>query len=560
MKLNWSTACKDWEKRIIEKKTLIPFKPLFPEQAEMALNVFKELVLVDVAGSPKMGEVTRDWVFDFVAAIFGAYNADTGERLINEFFLLISKKNTKSTIAAGIMLTALILNWRNSAELLILAPTKEIADNSFIPARDMIKADDELNDLFNISEHTRTITHHVTKATLKVVAADTNTVGGKKASYILVDEVHLFGKINGSESMLREARGGLASRPEGFTIYLTTQSDEQPAGVMASQLSYARAVRDGRIENPSYLPVLYEFPKKYIEEGLYKDPKYFYVTNPNLGASVSEKFLLVEYQKAEEAGEESLRDFFAKHLNIEIGLNLRDRRWLGADYWEQAARAFTLEELIERSEVITIGGDGGGLDDLLGMAVLGREKGTRKWLLWNRAWCHDKVLDLRKLIAEQLRDYEKDGDLRIIEQSGVDCKEFGEICAQVYRSGKLDQVGLDPLMVGGLIDGIVEAGVPMDLVKGIGQGMHLMGYMHTTERKLAEGNLYHANQRMMAWCVGNARLHVKNNIAYITKQSSGKSKIDPLIATLNAAGLMSLVPDSKGDIGDFIGNMIMVGI
>lgn len=558
--MEWTTACPDWEERIVESRSLIPCKPLFPEQAEMALRVFKELVLVDVAGSPKIGEVTLEWVLDFVAVIFGAYDASTGERLINEFFLLISKKNTKSTIAAGVMLTAQILNWRNSAELLILAPTKEVADNSFIPARDMIKADPELDALFNISEHTRTITHRVTKATLKVIAADSNAVGGKKASYILIDEVHLFGKINGSESMLREARGGLASRPEGFTIYLTTQSDEAPAGIMSSLLMYARGVRDGRIDNPAFLPVLYEFPKKYIEEGLYKDPKYFYVTNPNLGASVSEKFLLTEYQKAEEAGEESLRDFFAKHLNIEIGLNLRDKRWLGADFWEEQAIEVTLEELIERSEVITIGGDGGGLDDLLGMAVIGREKETRNWLLWNRAWCHEKVLELRKNIAEQLRDYERDGDLVIIKQSGDDCAQFGEICAQVYKSGKLDKIGLDPLMVGGLIDGIIEAGVPEELIVGVAQGYKLAGYIQTTERKLAEGALFHANQRLMTWCVGNARVEVRGNNALVTKQSSGKSKIDPLIATFNAASLMSLNPESKGNFGDFINNMVMVGI
>lgn len=558
--MKWTTACKDWETKIIKGESLIPLKPLFPEQAEMALNVFKELVLVDVAGSPKMGEVTREWVFEFVSAIFGAYNSESGERLINEFFLLISKKNTKSTIAAGIMLTALILNWRNSAELLILAPTKEVADNSFIPARDMIKADPELDALFNISEHTRTITHRVTKATLKVTAADSNTVGGKKASYILIDEVHLFGKINGSESMLREARGGLASRPEGFTIYLTTQSDEAPAGIMSSLLMYARGVRDGRIDNPAFLPVLYEFPKKYIEEGLYKDPKYFYVTNPNLGASVSEKFLITEYQKAEEAGEESLRDFFAKHLNIEIGLNLRDKRWPGADFWEDQGLVFDLEELIERSEVITIGGDGGGLDDLLGMAVIGREKETRRWLLWNRAWCHDKVLELRKTIAEQLRDYERDGDLVIISQSGMDCKEFGEICSTVYESGKLYKIGLDPLMVGGLIDGIIEAGVPEEMIIGVAQGYKLAGYIQTTERKLAEGALFHANQRLMTWCVGNARVEVRGNNALVTKQSSGKSKIDPLIATFNAASLMSMNPESKGNVGDFINNMVMVGI
>ena len=87
--MKWTTACKDWESRIVNKQSLIPCQPLFPEQSELALRIFKELVLVDVAGSPKIGDVTLDWVFDFVAAIFGAYDAQTGEQLINEFFLLI---------------------------------------------------------------------------------------------------------------------------------------------------------------------------------------------------------------------------------------------------------------------------------------------------------------------------------------------------------------------------------------------------------------------------------------------------------------------------------------
>ena len=341
---------------------------------------------------------------------------------------------------------------------------------------------------------------------------------------------------------------------------MSTQSDEPPAGVFAAKLRYARDVRDGVIEDPRFLPLLFEFPEKYIEEGLYKDPENFYITNPNLGASVSKSALISDMVSAEHAGEEEVRDFFAKHLNVELGLNLRSDRWRGADFWESQAIKLSLDELIERSEVITIGGDGGGLDDLLGMAVIGREKNTRKWLLWNRAWCHEKVLKIRTQIAEQLRDYERDGDLHIIKRSGIDCEEFGKICAQVDQSGKLDRIGLDPLMVGGLIDGIIDAGVDEEKIIGVAQGYKLAGYVQTTERKLAEGVLLHASQRMMSWCVGNARVTVSGNNALITKQSSGKSKIDPLIATFNAASLMSLNPESKGNVGDFINNMVMVGI
>lgn len=541
--MEWSTECLDWEKRIVEGKSLVPIDPLYPEEANGGLDIFKQLRVVDMPGIPTMGEVSRSWITDFVAAIFGAYDPETGRRMISEFFLLISKKNTKSTTAAGIMMTALTRNWRQSGEFLILAPTIEIANNSFFPARDMVKHDEELSDLYQVQEHTRTIKHRNTDATLKVVAADSDTVGGKKAIGVLVDELWLFGKQPKAENMLREACGGLASRPEGFTIFLSTQSDEPPAGVFKQKLQYARGVRDGRIKDKKFLPVLYEYPKAMLDKKEHRNPKNFYVTNPNLGASVDTEFLEREFSKSLELGEESMCGFLAKHLNVEIGLALLSDRWAGADFWEAAAiPVFSLEELIERCEVIDIGIDGGGLDDLLGFAAVGRCEGSGEWLAWTHAWAHPSVLERRKEVASRLKDFSNDGTLTLVNRIGDDVDAVAMLADQIESSGKLDKIGCDPAGLGAILTALIEAGIPEEKIVGISQGWKMNGAIKTTERKLAEESLHHGGQSMMAWCVGNARVEPRGNAVIITKQASGTAKIDPLMAIFNAISLISLNP------------------
>ncbi|WP_250492056.1 terminase large subunit [Caballeronia sp. GAWG1-1] len=555
--MEWTTACPDWEARLIDGRSIIP-APIFPDEAEQALAIFKELRVVDLPGKPTFGECSEQWVFDFVSAIFGAYDAQSGAQLIREFFLLISKKNTKSTIAAGIMLTAVIRCWREEEEHLILAPTKEVADNSFKPAAGMVRADDELSALFHVQDHVRTITHRVTRASLKVVAADTDTVSGKKSGRILIDEHWLFGKKSNAESMFMEATGGQISRDEGWVVILTTQSDEPPAGVFREKLNYYRDVRDGKIVDRKSLGVLYEFPAKLIASKGYLDPANFYVTNPNIGRSVSAEWLKDQLRKIQHKTDGSFQQFVAKHLNVEIGLNLRSDRWAGADFWENAARApgITLEEVIERSEVIDVGIDGGGLDDLLGLAVIGRERQTRNWLAWTHAWAHPSVLDRRKEIAPRLHDFEAAGDLTMVSQIGDDVRDVADIVSTIYQAGLLDKVGADPAGVGSVLDALAELGIPEDKVIGISQGWKLSGAIKTAERRLAvagntrvsaddvvpDGVLMHGGQPLMAWCVGNARVVPVGNAVNITKQASGSAKIDPLMALFNAVTLMALNP------------------
>ncbi|MDA8485153.1 terminase large subunit [Pseudomonas resinovorans] len=539
--MEWSTACLDWADRLKSGRTIIP-PPIFPDQADMALAIFKQLLIVDAPGSPTFGEACADWVFDLVASIFGAYDPESGRRLITEWFVCLPKKNSKSTIAAGIMKTAVILNWRQSAEFSILAPTIEVANNAFAPARDMVQRDEELDALMHVQTHTKTITHRESGATLKVVAADSNTVGGKKSVGTLIDELWLFGKRADAENMLREAIGGLASRPEGFVIYLTTQSDDPPAGVFRQKLQYARQVRDGLIEDKRFVPIIYEFPEDIIKAGEHKNPANFHLVNPNMGYSVDREFLEREFKKAQESGEESLRGFLAKHLNVEIGLALRSDRWPGAEFWEQAVQAVTLEELIARCEVIDLGVDGGGLDDLLGAYAVGREKDTQRKLGWGYAWAHPSVLERRKEIAPALQDFAKAGHLTLVKRVGDDVEELADIAEQIYEAGLLDKIGVDPVGLGSILDKLEERGIPQDKIVGVSQGWKLGGAIKTAERWLADGSFCPSAQPLMAWCVGNARVEPRANSILITKQASGSAKIDPLMALFNAVTLMALNP------------------
>ncbi|WP_050400381.1 terminase large subunit [Bradyrhizobium embrapense] len=551
MTLAWSTACIDWERRIVAGESLVPFEPLFPDEADAALEVFKSLRIYDLPRQPTFGEACEPWVFDFVRAIFGAYDHGQAKRLIREFLLLISKKNTKSTIAAGIMVTALVRNWRHGAELLILAPTIEIANNSFVPAAAMVRLHPKLKDLLHVQDNYRQITHLTTDAVLKVVAADTDVVGGKKAAFVLVDELWIFGKRAHAASMFQEALGGLVSRPEGFVIFLTTQSDAPPTGVFKEKLDYFRDVRDGKIVDPTSLGVLYEFPAAILAAKGYLDPKNWRITNPNLDKSVSTEWLLGELIKAQRGSEDALRTFLAKHLNVEIGMNLRANRWAGAAHWQKRDDdRITLRYLFKVCDVIVPGIDGGGLDDLFGLSLLGRHRETRDWLLWVHAWCHRGVLELRQSIAPRLLQFEKEGDLTIVDDSLQDISKIVRIIKLVKDRRLLGGVAVDPAGLGEFVDALADKDVDITvdnkLLIGAPQGFGMMNSIKTCERMLVSGKLRHAPSPMMDWCVSNLKIEPTATAIRATKQTAGDSKIDPAIAMFNSAYLMATNPKAHG--------------
>ena len=556
-----SFACPDWADKLRRGQTPIPSLPLDPVVADAAVDLFNLLRVPDIPGQPTMEEVGGEWIRDIVRAAFGSIDRKTGKRLVGEIFNLIPKKNSKTTNAAALGLIALLMNSRPNIDGVIIGPTQEVADKCFAQAAGMIEADPYLRKRFKIIEHKKTIldlhrdeeTGVRMNAKLKIKSFDPKVVTGSIPAFAIIDELHLMAEMNHAARVIGQIRGGMITNDESLLIIITTQSEIVPAGVFKTELQYARGVRDGRIKaGVRMLPILYEFPEELqrSEDKAWRDPKLWPMVLPNLGRSITIDRLVQDYRGAVEKGIEEEVRWASQHLNIEIGLGLHTDRWPAADHWLAAEEpGLTLDAIIDRCEVVTVGIDGGGLDDLMALSVIGRERDTRDWLHWVRAWAQPEVFERRKQIAPTLEGFIRDGHLVLVEETDRDAREIADICERMFAAGLLPDtaaIGLDAFGVGTLLDEIEARGIPAEMLQSVGQGYKLQGAVLTLPRKLKDKRMRHCGQPLMGWAVGNAKMELRGSNYVITKQAAGSAKIDPVMATLNAAVLMMMNPEANG--------------
>ena len=548
MSLNLS--CLDWVERLKSGRSLVPDMELpNPAEGDRAVAIFNKLRLFDVPGTPTMEEAAGEWFRAIVRALFASLDPVTKARLIRELFLLVPKKNNKTTGGALLMLTALLMNERPRAPFLLTGPVNKTADDAFAAAEGAIALDNVLAKKLHVRDHLKTIIHRETGAKLEIMTFDPDIITGKKVVGALIDEEHILGKMPRAKKAMVQLRGGMMPFPEAFLAIITTQSDEAPAGVFKEDLTKARAIRDGkRTTGAPMLPVLYEFPQAMQQDPAkpWRDPANWHMVTPNLGRSIALETLTTACADEEANGEAALRVWASQHVNVEIGLALHSDRWAGADFWEkQGTAGLSLDEVLRRCEVVTMGADGGGLEDLFGLAVVGREIETGNWLHWGHAWAHPIVLDRRKSEAARFRDFERDGDLTIVEKVGEDLEQIADTVEKVEKSGLLDRIGVDEAGIQSMIDAITHRGLKHDRFIAIPQGWKMMGAITAVERKLASGGFFHGDAPLMAYAVGNAKVEPRGNAIMITKQAAGRAKIDPLMALFDAAALMSMNPKPR---------------
>ena len=212
-----------------------------------------------------------------------------------------------------------------------------------------------------------------------------------------------------------------------------------------------------------------------------------------------------------------------------------------------------LDALFQRCSVLVVAIDGGGNDDLYGITVLGREKDSGDLLSWSHAYALPIVLERRKDIAPRLPDFQADGDLTIVDKIEEACDQVVGIVQRADEAGLLGSlhegkkraIGVDAACIKQTLDALNAAGYADDQIVGVSQGWRLTTAIKSTELYLSSEALRHADQPLMNWCVGNAKVEPKGNAVLITKQASGSAKIDPLMSLFSAVEVMGMNPQAN---------------
>lgn len=274
-----------------------------------------------------------DWqANEIIRPLFGWRRRD-GTRKYRTCYVEIPRKNGKTTLAAGVGLILTFADHEPGAEVYSAAADREQAAIAFDLAKSMVESEPALRRRAQLFR--RSIVVPSTGSSYKVISADARTKHGFNASGIILDEVH----AQPNRELYDVLHTSTGARRQPIEFLITTAGIFDPESIAWQLHAYAEQVRDGAVDDPSFLPVIYGAPK----DADYRDPQVHAATNPGAGRSVSLEYLAAEAKRAE--SEPSYENTFRRlHLNQ---WTQQLTRWIPIEAW--AACASPLPDLTGRA-------------------------------------------------------------------------------------------------------------------------------------------------------------------------------------------------------------------
>jgi phage terminase large subunit-like protein len=461
------------------------------------------------------------WQQAIIANLFGWKRPD-GTRRYREALLFVPRKNGKSCLGAGIGLLLLFCDGEPGAEVYSAAADRDQANIVFSMAKAMVLAEPTLSQASEVLQ--KSIRLRGLLSFYKVVSSEVNTKHGYNAHGVIVDELH----AQPNPELVDVLKTSQGARRQPLMVYITTSDFEREGSVCNEKHSYACKVRDGIIDDPSFLPVIYEADK----EEDWTTPEVWRKANPNLGISLSEEFLTEECQKAQELPryENTFKRLF---LNIRTG---QEVRWLSIESWDASAGGIPAKDLEDHllGETCYGGLDLSSVSDLTAFAlVFPREAGNYAAVL--RFWVPaENARERERRDKVPYHTWAREGWLEETPGGSVDYATIRKRINELGEQYAIQEVAIDPYNAEHTSQDLKSDGFePVFFRQGF---LSMSGPSKQLETLIIAGKLQHGGNPVLRWNISNVTCaedsagNIKPN-----KAKSGE-KIDGVVATIMALG------------------------
>lgn len=340
-------------------------------------NLFEHIQGESLDGKPLAGNNLKleAWQKFIIYNLLGFYWKGTDNRRYQEAFIMIPRKNGKTSFSAALSFALGILDMANNSQVYIVGAVIKQALQAFNFIVSNIKAwgeKDNFKILDNNNEHS--IKREFKKGSLSIEAlVDRDSLN---ANYIIMDELHEYKNASKYDRMKKATR----AYTNKLIIGITTAGDNM------NSFCYNRLVYCQKVINKSEKTGKYEIEddKQFVfitkadqeEDGSvdFTNPKIHEMASPNFGVSIRPEDIMSDAMKAQN-DPQTRKEFLAKDLNVYTSslksyFNLETFRASDSKY------SCTIDELIDLDIDWYGGADLSKMHDLTAAALVGTYKGV----------------------------------------------------------------------------------------------------------------------------------------------------------------------------------------
>lgn len=270
----------------------------------------------DYSGQPF---ALRPWQERPIRQLFGTLRPD-GRRRYRKTFWALPRKQGKTEIVAGAADYLLLGQGRRNQRIYTGSGDKEQAGLIFDAAAEMIANDPELDSRTLIYPGKKRIEYPEGRSFLQVLSSVPKSKHGLGPTAVLLDEYHVI-----EEELVNVLTTGFGARLDPITWMITTAGWDRHS-ICYDEWQYAVNVRDGVINDPTYLPVIHAADP----EDDWTDEATWHKAMPALGDFCSLEFIREEFRAARERPRLENR-FKQLYLNL---WTEQAERWIALDAWD----------------------------------------------------------------------------------------------------------------------------------------------------------------------------------------------------------------------------------